>query len=58
MTTTEKIAQERDKAHSMMDCLRTIEIANDQLNTLKHNAKDTESKELEIHLLWKRYSEL
>ncbi len=58
MTTEDKIAQERLKAQDKLRFLNTIEHADEELAVLKHNAKETESKELEIHLMWKNYEEL
>lgn len=58
MTTTEKIRHERNKIQEKLSYLKLIEDDQTLLETLKHNHKETESKELEIHVLWERYEEL
>lgn len=58
MTTTEKIAQERTLLYKRLGFLSDIRLVDNQLKSLKHNHKDTESKELEIHLMWTEYQKL
>lgn len=55
---TNKLTTERDKIATKLLALDNIELAQRGLEELKHNHKDTESKELEIHVMWIKYEEL